>query len=110
MSDRYMNDMACGIEPEREGDEPTLEQWRARCRELWTDNIGLRHALDMCVDRGSYDMVRDGLRTLCRAYVNLLEVGRDRIVSLGGECDSVEKMETGDPALIAAKALLQPLT
>ena len=30
-----MNDMACGIEPEREGDEPTLEQWRDQCRKLW---------------------------------------------------------------------------
>lgn len=53
---------------------------------------------------------RTGLHELTKAYVNLLEVGRDRITSLGGTCDSVEQMETGDPALIAAKTLLQPLT
>lgn len=53
---------------------------------------------------------RTGLHELSKAYVNLLEIGRDRITSLGGDCDSVEKMETGDPALIAARALLQPLT
>lgn len=52
--------------------------------------------------------LRDALRDLCRAYVNLLEVGRDRITALGGECDSLEKMETGDPYLIAAKSALQP--
>lgn len=53
---------------------------------------------------------RCALKDLSRAYVNLLEVGRDRITSLGGECDSVEKMESGDPALIAAKAVLLTLT
>lgn len=51
--------------------------------------------------------LRDALSALCHAYVVLLEAGRDRIISLGGNCDSVEKMETGDPALIAAKAALQ---
>lgn len=42
MSDRYMNDEACGIEPEREGDEPTLEQWRERCRQLYRARPQLR--------------------------------------------------------------------
>lgn len=46
MSDRYQNDMACGIEPEREGDEPTLEQWRDRCRQLWRENERLRESID----------------------------------------------------------------
>lgn len=50
--------------------------------------------------------IREALRSLIRAYVNLLESGRDRIVSLGGECDPVDKMEANDPALIAAKAAL----
>lgn len=54
------------------------------------------------------ERLRAALRDLCRAYVGLLESGRDRITSLGGDCDSVEKMETGDPALIAAKAALNP--
>lgn len=61
------------------------------------------------LDRTKGD-ARCALKDLSRAYVNLLEVGRDRIISLGGECDSVEKMETGDPALIAAKAVLSTLT
>jgi hypothetical protein len=53
---------------------------------------------------------RCALKDLTKAYVNLLEVGRDRIVSLGGDCDSVEKMETGDPVLAQARAVIQSLT
>lgn len=45
MSDRYMNDMACGIEPECEGEEPTLEQWRSQCRALWAERNRLRLGL-----------------------------------------------------------------
>lgn len=44
MSNRYMNDQACGIEPECEGEEPTLEQWRTRCRQLWREVQGEREA------------------------------------------------------------------
>lgn len=46
------------------------------------------------------------LRSLYRAYVNTLEIGRDRIVMLGGDCDPVSVMENGDPALVAARAAL----
>lgn len=45
MSDRFMNDMACGLEAEREGDEPTLEQWRDQCRKLWAERNRLRLGL-----------------------------------------------------------------
>lgn len=45
-------------------------------------------------------------QNLIRAYVNLMEAGRDRIVFLGGECDTVDKMEASDPALREAKAAL----
>lgn len=52
------------------------------------------------------DVGRTALSDLYRAYVNMLEAARDRIIFLGGECDSVELMEAGDPALIAARASL----
>lgn len=39
------------------------------------------------------------LRETYRAYVNVLEVGRDRIMDLGGDCDTVERMEENDPQL-----------
>lgn len=42
-------------------------------------------------------------KKLIRAYVNLLETGRDRIISHGGTCDSVEQMEASDPALREAR-------
>jgi hypothetical protein len=48
----------------------------------------------------------DALRALIRAYVNLLENGRDRIRMLGGECDDVPTMERSDPHLRAARAAL----
>lgn len=46
------------------------------------------------------------LKSLTRAYVRLLEIGRDRIVSLGGTCDPVDRMEEGDPDLRSAKAAI----
>ncbi len=48
-----------------------------------------------------------GFRELMAAYVRLLETGRDRIIDLGGTCDAVEVMKAGDPALVAARALLE---
>lgn len=47
-----------------------------------------------------------GTKRLMFAYVNTLESGRDRILSLGGQCDPVDVMEANDPALRAARALL----
>lgn len=46
------------------------------------------------------------LEKLSLAYVNLLEIGRDRIIALGGTCDPVDVMEAGDPSLRAARDVL----
>lgn len=48
----------------------------------------------------------DALERMNRAYVNLMENGRDRIVSLGGECDAVDVMERGDIYLRESRAEL----
>lgn len=51
------------------------------------------------------------LRELSRAYVSSMESGRERIIALGGTCDSVDVMERGDPHLAKARgviALVQP--
>src|SRR5690606_17578052 len=45
-------------------------------------------------------------KALYRAYVNVLECSRDRIRDLGGDCDSVQKMEAGDPALVRARKVI----
>ena len=58
------------------------------------------------VPRETWDAMREAHRKLIRAYVNLLESGRDRIVSLGGICDPVDQMEASDPALREAKDAL----
>jgi hypothetical protein len=46
------------------------------------------------------------LKYLMRHYVGQLENARDRIVSLGGECDPVDVMERGDPHLRAVREVL----
>lgn len=58
------------------------------------------------VPRETWDAMREAHQRLIRAYINLLESGRDRIVSLGGTCDPVDQMEAGDPALREAKEAL----
>lgn len=52
------------------------------------------------------DAAMEALRKMNRAYVSLMENGRNRIVMLGGECDPVDVMERADPALIEAKKTL----
>jgi hypothetical protein len=52
---------------------------------------------------------RKALTELKRAYVRMLEAGRDLLIDAGGACDLVDVMEKSDPALIAAcAALAQP--
>ena len=57
----------------------------------------------------SNKMALDALTALYRGYVNTLEAGRDRIIFLGGKCDTVEKMEASDPWLISARAAIAAL-
>lgn len=49
---------------------------------------------------------REELQALYQSYVRTLEIGRDRILALGGKCDPVDRMEEADPALIRARAAL----
>jgi hypothetical protein len=46
------------------------------------------------------------IKKLYRGYVNTLENGRDRIISYGGSCDPVDRMEVGDPNLREARATI----
>lgn len=50
--------------------------------------------------------LREALQDLIRAYVNLMEASRDRIIDLGGHCDPVDVMERSDFALRAARTAL----
>ena len=50
------------------------------------------------------------LKNLRRAYVSLLETGRDRIIQHGGQCDSVESMEAADLNLKSARAAITKAT
>ena len=56
--------------------------------------------------RAEVERLRTALRDLIRAYVNLLEAGKDRIESLGGDCDPVDMMERADPDLCKARNAL----
>ena len=52
----------------------------------------------------------DELKRLRRAYVSLLETGRDRIIQAGGQCDTVEAMEAADPHLKSSLAAITKAT
>lgn len=80
---------ADGAETEAEGQQRAEGQMlaeHARLNELLGNSEQLPPAIDL----------EQALRSLYRAYVRLLESGRDRIVSLGGSCDPVDVMEAGD--------------
>lgn len=52
------------------------------------------------------DELLAALEKMNRAYINLMENGRDRIVMLGGDCDPVDVMERSDPCLLESRALI----
>ena len=52
------------------------------------------------------ERLRSALKDLSRAYVSMMETGRDRIIALGGDCDPVDVMERGDPYLRKAREAL----
>jgi hypothetical protein len=49
------------------------------------------------------DALLSELKSLHHAYIGVLESGRDRIISLGGRCDSLDTMVSHDPHLICSK-------
>lgn len=48
------------------------------------------------------DELLAALKDISKAYLRLLESGKDRIESLGGDCDSVDYMAAHDDSLISA--------
>lgn len=46
------------------------------------------------------------LKAMAKAYVNLLEAGKDRIESLGGDCDEVTYMAAHDVDLVHACSVI----
>ncbi len=55
------------------------------------------------------DMLSE-LKKLYKAYVHLLESGRDQIVALGGSCDPVDVMEHNDPKLRDTRDFITKVT
>lgn len=85
----------------------TLEDGRALLAEIDNLRRTVSHEAD-CVEAAKEEVeaLRAALINLIRGYVNLLEIGRDRIVELGGQCDPVDQMEASDPYLLDARAAL----
>jgi hypothetical protein len=50
--------------------------------------------------------LREAFEALYKGYINVLQMGRDKIIDLGGECDPVDVMERNDPCLRDARAAL----
>jgi len=57
-------------------------------------------------DRSKEQVLLKALKYLARHYVGQLENARDRIVSLGGQCDPVDVMERGDPHLLRVREVI----
>ncbi|MBH1476945.1 hypothetical protein I5U59_09510 [Stenotrophomonas maltophilia] len=72
-------------------------EWRDGMKPL--EGAMLYAAPAQAVDLGDF-------KALYRAYVRLLESGRDRIRDLGGTCDPVDVMEANDVDLQAARRVL----
>jgi len=67
-------------------------------------------ALEICRRWNAHADLLAELQRMSRAYVSLMEAGRDRIVMLGGDCDPVDKMEGDDPNLRSARAAIAKAT
>lgn len=74
--------------------------WPSRSEESRANGLAMGAAPELLAE----------LKRMVRAYVSLLESGRDRIIMLGGDCDPVDVMEAGNPQLIAAKAVIAKAT
>jgi hypothetical protein len=72
----------------------------------WRYRLPVATPVEVDALRAEVGRLREALAALYRGYVNTLEVGRDRIIDLGGACDPVDVMERGDPWLRAARAAL----
>ena len=75
---------------------------RANAAELELDQ--LRQQLSDHIKREM--MLRNALNKMNRAYVTLIENARDRIITLGGDCDPVDVMERADPNLLESREAL----
>lgn len=88
--------------------------WNA-CDGISTENLEQNIAIKELANRyntviAQRDELLQGLKNLKRAYVNLLEAGRNRILDMGGQCDDVPTMEASDPYLRDASAAIAKAT
>jgi hypothetical protein len=86
----------------------TLTAWCAAAIQ-WAHDAeaqGIQLVSDIAAVKRERDELREALRRLYRGYVVTLENGRDRIITLGGDCDPVDRMEREDPLLHDMRALL----
>lgn len=69
-------------------------------------NIATRRTEEHMEFQRQRDAMARALRNLSIGYVALLEAAHRRIIDAGGTCDSVARMEAGDPYLREARAVL----
>lgn len=95
------------IAPDHEH-RPYRDQW-FQIRGLDTDlayvraDISVAHCKQIEDQKAEIARLRQATKDLMRAYVNLMETGRDRIIESGGQCDPVDVMERRDPYLRQAR-------
>lgn len=101
MSDKMLTDEQCDAIIVQWCGEPARNEVR---RSIERTLVAAGHAAGATAERSRLLPV---LVELQRAYVNVLQNGRDEIVFLGGECDSLDKMISDDPALAAARKAIE---
>lgn len=62
--------------------------------------------VEITVLKKQNDELLSALEKMNRAYVGLMENGRDRIIMLGGDCDPIDVMERSDPNLRESHAAI----
>lgn len=102
-----------GLHKELDAAESALHAAEAESRIVNLENsvAAMRHTRDdmqrnLIALQSRLDAVLLAGRELDRAYVRLIESGRDRIRDLGGECDPVDVMERSDIDLRKFRAAL----
>ncbi|KOQ76096.1 hypothetical protein ABW45_12385 [Stenotrophomonas maltophilia] len=113
------NGWVCTLAAGHEGPCPTIAAPTAQAMDTWAViervaknwdgcSIGpaIRAEAEKVIGQPAQAVDLGDFKALYRAYVCLLESGRDRIRDLGGTCDPVDVMEANDVDLQAARRVL----
>lgn len=113
MYDDQSYGMSCPVDMEDESNSGRIIACVNACAgipTIWLESGTTGCLQNVRTERNDYQKQRDellaALEKMNRAYVNLIENGRDRIIDLGGKCDPLDVMERSDPNLKESRAVI----